>query len=85
MAARISRAFLQCPILLLLTLPPFPLNTPLHNPHRRNIHLPPLNHIKRGRPQENAPKHDDVPIHRVRLHWRGRREEAKYEEWDKED
>lgn len=58
--------------------PSVPLNIPLHNPHRWNIHLSPLHHVISRRPQKDSPKHGNIPVHRVRLHRRRRREEAKH-------
>lgn len=56
------------------------LDIPLHNPYGRNIYLPPLHHIKDRSPNKDSPKHDNIPIHRIRLHRRSRREEAKHKE-----
>lgn len=70
-------------ILSLATLLSYPLDIPLNNPDRRNVHLPPLQRIKDRSPQKDSPKHDDVPIHRIRLHWCARREKAKYKKWYK--
>lgn len=62
-----------------------PSDIPLDDPHGRDIHFPPLDDVKGRRPQKDAAKHDDVPIHRVRLHRPRRREEAKDEKGHEED
>lgn len=60
--------------------PSIPLDIPLHSSHRRYVHLPPLQHIETRSPQENTSKHDNIPVHCVRLHRRRTWEEAKHEE-----
>ena len=64
-------------------LPPYQLDIPLNNPDRRNIHLPPLHRIKPRSPQKDSSKHDNVPIHRIRLHRCGCGEKAKYKKGHK--
>ena len=63
----------------------YPSYIPLDNPHGGDIHLPSFDHVKTRRPQEDAPKHDDVPIHSIRLHGCGRGEKAKDEKGHEED
>ena len=70
-------------ILSVATLPSYSLDIPLYNPHRRDVHLPPLQRIKDRSPQKDSPKHDDIPIHRIRLHRCACREKAKYKEGHK--
>ncbi len=60
------------------------LSIPLHDCHRRNIHLPPLHHIIACSPQRDGPKHQNIPIHRIRLYRRRRRKEAEDEKRNQE-
>ena len=68
-----------------VTLSSSPSDIPLHLPHRRHISLPPVHHVKHIRNQENSAEHGDVPIHRLPIHRRRSREEAKDEERYQED
>lgn len=77
---------LACDCTIFPANPLFPdLNVPLHNPDRRNIRLPPLHRIVCRSPQKDPTKHDNVPIHGLRLNRRGGREEAKDKERHQEN